>query len=245
MSEENTPREEISAAEKLLQKYIKEDEEEKKDAAEKEIEEYIGHDYSNLMPELPDDPEEAEKIIYQSMLGYDNENQSKVSLTLTSFKINGITKKDIEDPKKREILSEYSIRRPSIKITPTKGFIMLDLIFKSALDPELSIIYNHLEKHGQLMDSLAQSEEKSIPVCVITLIPTDFYGKYYYSLIDPIFWCKQPSTSLKMDNNSIRLLFVNDQEHFFISDEADFDINTEMENLYRAEIEEKKKEENN
>lgn len=100
---------------------------------------------------------------------------------------------------------EYFFTTPHINFIVQSEFIIVDLIFPKTGLIELRTAWNYLRKFGEQQTSLMDDEKN--PVLEFTAVPLEHKGKYFCTLINPIYWALQPSDSNSNVNNSIRMLF--------------------------------------
>lgn len=201
-------------------------------------------DTKKLLDELPKDDGELLRAIFKSISGKDEDNMPNSSIYLQNMIINN----DADETKEEsfKILTEHGSYKPEIKITLNQDFVIVDLIFNSALDPELNILYNHFNKYGEYITKIELENLQQKIFNMLTITPLIYEGKYFFVLVDPVFWCKQPSNNIVNNNNSIRLLYHNDSIQLKELPELDVDIQreeferqfSEQENEKRKQIEE-------
>lgn len=174
-------------------------------------------------------------IVFNKISGIDNDGMPNSSIFLNNEIIDGVKEKDIEDKNKHTSLSEHISYKPKIEIKTNGEFVILDLIFNSALDPELGILFSHLEKFGKEVTKILTEHLEKTALSSLVVTPTYYDGEYFFSLVNPIFWCKMPSDNTRADANMIRLLYKQDSMFFYSLN--DFDANKQREEFERMEKE--------
>lgn len=136
------------------------------------------------------------------------------------------------DPKSGLFISEYSMdssgamkqnkersfATPTINILRNGDFILLDLVFPKTGAGELRAAWNFLKNFGEKQNEKLDDLEENILEFMI--VPLEYSGKYFCTLINPIFWCLQPSAP-GLQADSIRMLFERDTISFLEGEEID------------------------
>lgn len=154
----------------------------------------------------------------------------------------------VEDEKSFSEMSNYESYKPEIKVNVRGKYVEVKLIFFSAYDPELNILFNHLEQYSKKCDELYKNNivDKDI-VSILTLTSVVYRGSRFVNFVNPIFWTKEPSINNRTDNNAIKILYeVENMTFYKMPDEFDLDA---LEESFKREENDKemmvaKKEEN-
>lgn len=125
-------------------------------------------------------------------------------------------------------IATRSSYKPIIEIEKHNEFIQIDLIFQSCLDGDLKLIWNLLEKYGDLLNEVSD-ESVEVPTLISTITPVIYDGQYYIMCMSPLFWTLQPQKP-GGQSNVIRLLFLEEDLNVFETDEINIDdIDNEIE----------------
>lgn len=185
------------------------------------LEEVMNYEEDQKLNNLPNDdqpdPEitkrvEAMEYIIQSSCGKNEDGMPKAAITIA------IDEYSFAKDSVRSVLN-YSSYKSVINIQKHYEFIQVDLCFASKVDNDMKVIWNHVEKFGQMLDKIT-AETDDIPFLALTIVPIEERGKYYISATNPIFWCLQP-TKPGTDSNILRLLFRTENVNFYETDEID------------------------
>lgn len=120
-------------------------------------------------------------------------------------------------------ITSTTMQKPVISVQRHNEFVQIDFKFISSLDNDLKMLWNTLELYGKEIDSL-NVEESTVPRLAsgtITLVPTQFDGKYFAVIGDPIFW-SLTCPDIGESANVIRVLV--DAEHFQIFENKGIDM---------------------
>lgn len=143
-------------------------------------------------------------------------------------------------------LKEHVFTNSVLNVILNGDYIVFDLMFPPTARAEQRVLWNYLERFGENQNKCYGKEDS--PVLSFTVLPLKFSGKYFYTLINPIYWSLQPSAP-GGDNDTIRLLFEDEALNIFESEgidekEIDFELEKEeYENQRLEEIEKRKQEE--
>ncbi len=135
-------------------------------------------------------------------------------------------------------VKEYMFTTPFVDLTVNGNFILFDLCFPTANDAELRTAWNYLKGFGEKQNE--QLDEMKTTLVEFTVVPLEYNGKYFCSLLNPIFWALQPSAPGRQ-SDSIRMLFEKEAVNFFEGpeiSEAEIEKEIEAEHQEHQRIEE-------
>ena len=163
------------------------------------------------------DPEVAKRIevmdhIIKSSCGKNEDGTPNAAITIA------VDEYSFPKNTARSVLN-YSSYKPIINIQKHYEFIQIDLCFASKVDNDMKVIWNHVEKFGQMLDNV-NAETDDIPFLTLTIVPIEEQGRYYITATNPIFWCLQP-TKPGADSSVLRILFRTENVGFYETDEID------------------------
>ena len=125
-------------------------------------------------------------------------------------------------------VKEYVFTTPHINFTVNGDYILVDIIFPLSGIAELRTAWNYLKGFGEKQNE--QLDGAKTNILEFTIIPLEYNGKYFCSMINPIFWALQPSAP-GAQTDSIRMLFEKEAVNFFEGEEVDEqEIEKELEN---------------
>lgn len=135
-----------------------------------------------------------------AMCDKDNTGISLTAIVADCNVINLITGEE------KQIIS-VTLQKPVISIERHGEYIQLDFSFISALDNDLKMLWTTLELYGKTVSDINTNSEKSGLVATgsLTLVPTQFNGKYFAVAVNPIFWALT-SSEIGETANIIRVM---------------------------------------
>lgn len=139
-------------------------------------------------------------------------NQNGLSETSICIECNVI---DLQTTESKPVVS-VTLQKPVINVERHGVFIQLDYTFISALDTDLKLMWNALELYGKTSNDINVDTEKTglFTSAGITMVPTQYSGKYFCTAINPIFW-SLTANEIGSNANTIRILFnIEDFEVF-------------------------------
>lgn len=134
-------------------------------------------------------------------------------------------------------IKEYSFTAPYIDLIVNNNFIIIDLIFPKDRLAELRTAWSYLKSFGEKQNEYLDGS--ATPLLEFTFVPLKYNGKYFCSVVNPVYWAMQPSAP-GSQIDSIRLLFEHEAVNFFEGDEinekdVEKEIETELKERQRME----------
>lgn len=155
---------------------------------------------------------------------------------------------NVKTGEEKQIIS-VTLQKPTISIERHGNYIQLDFNFISALDNDLKMFWTALELYGKTVSDVntIAAETGIVATGSITLVPTQFNGKYFAVAVNPIFWALTCS-EIGESANVIRVLVDADSFEIYENKEIDMaalekEVNNEIsyKNRMQAQMEEKNK----
>lgn len=131
-------------------------------------------------------------------------------------------------------IQEISLDKPVVNISKHSGFILVDLEFVTHLDADFRQCYHMLNKFFSA-ESSEDDNAEDVPVLVLSIIPHEYDGSYYFLALNPVLWTITPSAPSEEHANVIRMVFTEDNFNCYQS-ENEIDI-TEIKEEAKAEVE--------
>lgn len=163
--------------------------------------------------------------ILNAIQGKDEKSEPKSGVAITEYIM------DVTDSLKQE--RERTFATPSVNIVVTENFILVDLIFPKSGAGELRTAWRCLKDFEEKQNELLAEEDDAI--LEVTLVPLEYSGQYFCTLINPVFWSLH-SSSPGLQSDTIRMLFEKEALSFLEGEKID-------ERLVRKEIEDEMNEE--
>ena len=154
------------------------------------------------------------------------------------------TQKDSEEGRKNvanyETIKDRMIYNPIIDIQPRPSIVSIRLKFKSAVDPELKLMWSILNDYGEKISLLNDKEND----CFLSMsfMPNDYAGQVMVTAVNPLSWTLEPEIVGMPINNILHIDFW--ATNMFIVDGDDLgnaniqeeiaNINREGEKTYRT-----------
>lgn len=130
------------------------------------------------------------------------------------------------------ILGERSVYNALLKIEPRPSVVSIRLKFKSAVDPELKLLWNLLSKYGE-KSSLLNKEEKDTFLSM-AIMPNDYIGQVMITAVNPISWTLEPEIIGTPLNNMLHIDFWANAIYIIDGDDiGDTNIQEEIANIKR------------
>lgn len=170
--------------------------------------------------------------IIKSMKGFDENHLSNTSLAIT------FEKWSTEEDAQRQI-AQASTKKANVSIERHGAYIQCQLEFSTHVDKDLNQIYHILEMFGQECEKMNENDTE-VPMIIFSFLPELSNGEYYVTAINPIFWNIQPSSPSSINNNILRIQFLEEQFAFYKTDAIDMNgiqNDVERENNYRVNLE--------
>ena len=171
-------------------------------------------DYSNGIS-----AEELQTVM-KEMQGRDNDGIANSITTFRNVKLLKNPKDEIEAESGFEMTGNRTTYKPEVRITSTVKGIILDFVYQSALDVDISILYNQLELYGKAISDVTEMDE-ILPDFELEIVPQKYNGAIYLSAHTPYFWCLQPEIARDIGCNMIRIFFENQNVCFMCGKEID------------------------
>lgn len=164
--------------------------------------------------------EEELRVIMQEMQGRDSDGIANSTTTFRNVKllVNPRSQKEAEEG--YEVSGSRTTYKPEIRLMSTHKGIILDFVYQSALDVDISLLYNQLELYGKAVTSANESDEK-LPDFEMEIVPNKYNGAVYLSAHTPYFWCLQPEVARDIGCNMIRIFFETENVCFYGGKEID------------------------
>lgn len=183
-------------------------------------------DTESLEDSEEEDDEDTEKTPVSEMsdseiiklcISGENEEPKTVScLALAEFVGDDISKAD--NPDLYRDISSRIISNAQTGIEPHDEFTFVTMKFKSALDPELKLIWSLLQNYGRLDSSL--NREKPV-VFSLSMVPNGYAGDVMLVFSNPVIWTLEPEVVGIAANNIVKMVFPTDR--FCIADGEDLE----------------------
>lgn len=142
--------------------------------------------------------------IINEMKGKNEKGESKVAVS--------VDEKTLDAANAIKYGHEYIFNTPFVDILSNGNFIIVDIVFPREGAAELRTAWNYLERFGKMTHE--NVDGASIQLVEFTLIPLRYSGRYFCSLVNPVFWALQPSGFGK-PVDSIRMLFEKEAVNIF------------------------------
>lgn len=168
--------------------------------------------------------------IVSEMKGKNEKGESKVAVS--------VDEKTIDAADTVKYGKEYAFSTPFVDIISNGNFIIVDLVFPKEGAAELRTAWNYLERFGR--QTHENVDGSLLHFVEFTVIPLKYSGKYFCSLVNPVFWARQ-SSEFGKPVDSIRMLFEKEAVNFFEAppvDEKALDREIEKEILEEQKAEE-------
>lgn len=130
---------------------------------------------------------------------------------------------DLTTGNTKQIVSTV-MQKPVISIERHGLFLQIDFKFISALDNDLKMLWTTLELYGKTMNDI-NTEESNVPRIAsgtITFAPTQFEGRYFAVVANPVYWALT-SPDVGESTNLIRVLV--EADNFEIFENKNIDMN--------------------
>lgn len=159
---------------------------------------------------------------------------------------------NVKTGEEKQIIS-VTLQKPVISVERHGNYIQLDFTFISALDNDLKMFWTALELYGKTVSDVNPIAEQTGTVATgsITLVPTQFNGKYFAVAVNPIFWsltCSEVGEAA----NVIRVLVEADSFEVYENKEIDMaaikkevDAEIAYENRMKAHMQQSAQSQNN
>lgn len=175
------------------------------------------------MSELIEKENEVKDVdILKSCIGLNEDGESKCTMISELLSFKGKTKEDFDKEDFYEEISKRTIRKPEYMFYPCGDFVQVVLKFKSALDPELKLLWSQLEEYGRL-NVQKEIEENGMPVFSMNIMPDEYIGKYMITLNGPGFWFLQPEVFGTQILNVLKIVFPIDNVNIVKLEDIDLD----------------------
>ena len=115
-------------------------------------------------------------------------------------------------------VKDFSFTTPTTNIIVNGDFIILDLVFPKTGASELRNAWRYLKTFGENQNKTIDGAETN--VLEFTIVPLEYHGKYFCTMINPVFWALQPSAP-GYPADSIRMLFEKGAVNFLEGEEID------------------------
>lgn len=160
------------------------------------------------------------RTIMEEIQGRDNDG---IANSVTSFRNVKLKSHptSIEDADANyKIVGERTTYKPEARITCTAKGVIIDFIYQSALDVDISILYNQLELYGKAMTEAKETDEM-LPDFELEVTPGKYGGAVFLSAHTPFLWCLQPEVARDVGCNMIRTFFETENVNFIGGPEID------------------------
>lgn len=117
----------------------------------------------------------------------------------------GETIEDRKDAEKYKTISERMIYNALVEIEPRNEIVSVRLKFKSAVDPELRLIWALLQEFGKRSSLLNENAKQQM--LSLSVMPNDYAGQVMVMAVNPILWTLEPETVGMPINNIIHMDF--------------------------------------
>lgn len=174
----------------------------------------MSYDFSNG---LTDD---EIRVIMNEMQGRDKDGLANSTTTFRNVRLKAHADSVEDADANYSVLGERTTYKPEIKIMCTSKGIVLDFIYQSALDVDISLLYNQLELYGKAMTE-ADENDDVLPDFELEIVPEKYNGAIYLSAHTPFLWCLQPEIARDVGCNMIRIFFENENVSFYGTKEID------------------------
>lgn len=174
----------------------------------------MSYDFSNGLTD------EQIRTVMSEMQGRDDEGLANSTTTFRNVRMK-VHPESMEDADKNyTVIGERTTYKPAINIMCTHKGIILDFIYQSSLDVDISILYNQLELYGKATTEAKETDE-ILPDFELEIVPEKYGGAIYLSAHTPFLWCLQPEVARDVGCNMIRVFFEAENVCFYGAAEVD------------------------
>lgn len=156
---------------------------------------------------------------------------------------------DLKEENVEQLENEFNYREKSTRITkqgeisfiPTDGNIIVDIKFRTALEPEFQLLWKQLEEYGDMLTNYNYDTNNEFPILVFNIVSDTYTDEYYMTFANPIFWVLQPPTADTEECSMIRMLVSDDSFNIVeIPEDIDLDkLDAEASRVYNTILTEK------
>lgn len=106
-----------------------------------------------------------------------------------------------------QTIDEVSTDNPVVEIFQSDSYTQVDLKYSSTVSVDLRMMWDLLQRYASPENSYDDSEDE-FPAIVLSIIPKEFGGNYYFLGTQPVMFALQPDT-VKGESTVIRIIFDN------------------------------------
>lgn len=149
----------------------------------------------------------------------------------------GESVEDRKNPEKYKVISERMIYNALVEIEPRNEIVSIRLKFKSAVDPELRLIWSLLKDFGKRSSLLNENQKQQM--LSLSIMPNDYAGQVMVMAMNPILWTLEPETVGMPINNIIHMDFWANSIYIIdgdeLGDENIADVRASVDRMVNAE----------
>lgn len=185
-----------------------------------------------------------EYFLYSCNGRYSN-GQSRSTIGVSLLGYNG----DMKEENIEQLENEFNYREKSTRITKqgeisfihTDGNVIVDIKFRTTLEPEFQLFWKQLEEFGNMLTNYEYDTSNEFPILVFTVVSDTYTDECYMTFSNPIFWVLQPSSADTEECNMIRMLVSEDSFNIIeIPEDIDLDkLDAEAARVYNTVLTEK------